>query len=362
MKKFIFSMVIALATFFNANAQTQSNYSGSSKFTDNVSVTVQGGVLTKFNDFYTSHPATTPIVLVGVDKYITPVFGVGIEGRTLIKTGSQNTSTAFDYINVSGYLKANLANMFAYNDKRHLFEPVIYTGLGWGHGTKGYPEFYTDATHTHINTMTYRAGAELNFNLGSSRNFAIVVNPSVVWGDIDNGKLLKKNGCFEVTAGLVYHFNTSNGTSSFKKAKLYDQNEIDGLNSKINDLKKDLDNANATIEVLKNAKSKEVVKYIYPKVQFLQGSAKVTETSMANIYDIADSLKNIDGTIKITGYASTEGTTKYNKALSLKRAEAVKKLLVKAGVPEDKIEVSGLGETNKFNPDQLNTNRVVTVE
>lgn len=352
MKKFIFSMAIALATFFNANAQTQSNYSGSSKFTDNVSVTVQGGVTTPFSDFYASTANIFPTFVIGVDKYITPVFGFGIDGRSLILTKNNvgNTYKTFDYINISGYLKANLANAFAYSGRRHLFEPVVYTGLGWGH-QNAYPN---------NNWMTFRAGTEFNFNLGSSRNFAIVVNPSVVWNDMHNGAL--NNGCFEVTAGLVYHFNTSNGTSSFKKAKLYDQNEIDGLNSKINDLKKDLDNANATIEVLKNAKSKEVVKYIYPKVQFLQGSAKVTETSMANIYDIADSLKNIDGTIKITGYASTEGTTKYNKALSLKRAEAVKKLLVKAGVPEDKIEVSGLGETNKFNPDQLNTNRVVTVE
>lgn len=369
MKKFIFGMIAAFAAI---TANAQSNYSGSSKFTDNMSITVQGGVLTKLNDFYTTHPATTPIIIVGVDKYITPVFGVGIEGRTLIQTGSNNTHTAFDYVNVSGYLKANLANMFTYKGKRHVFEPVIYTGLGWGHGTaKTYPLFRTVnssnvlqlfRTANPSNVMTYRAGTEFNFNLGKSRNFALVLNPSVVWGDLDNGKLCKKNGNFEVTAGFVYHFKTSNGTSSFVRARLYDQNEVNTLNDKINSLRKDLDNANATIEVLKTTKPKEVVKYIYPKVQFLKGSAKVTETSMANIYDIADSLKAIDGTIKITGYASTEGTTKFNKSLSLKRAEAVKKLLTQAGVPADKIEVSGAGATNKFNPDELNTNRVVVVE
>lgn len=361
MKKFVFSILMAFMTIFTMNAQSQTNYSGSSKFTDNVSVTVQGGVLTSFDNFYSGHTAMTPIALVGVDKYVTPVFGVGIEGRTLIGTGhgSYNTYTAFDYVNVSGYLKVNLANAFNYTGTRHTFEPVVYTGLGWGHGTASYGV-------DHDNWMTYRAGVELNYNLGNAKNWAVVVNPSVVWNDIDNGRLVKKNGSFEVTAGVVYHFKTSNGTTAFKKAKLYDQNEIDELNSKINGLQKNLNDANATIEVLKNAQAKtntiETVKVVYPKVQFKQGSAKVTETSMANIYDIADALKDVDGTIKVTGYASTEGTSKFNKELSLKRAEAVKKLLVKAGVSVDKIETVGAGATEKFNPDELNTNRIVTTE
>lgn len=358
MKKFILSLMMAMVAIFSY-AQSQSNYVGSSKFTDNVSVTVQGGVLTSFDNFYSGHTAMAPVALIGVDKYITPVFGVGVEGRTLIGTGhgAYNTYTAFDYVNVSGYLKANLANAFNFTGTHHTFEPVIYTGIGWGHGT----------AYDHPNWMTYRAGVELNYNLGNSKNWAVVLNPSVVWNDIDNGKLIKKNGSFEVTAGVVYHFKTSNGTTSFAKAKLYDQDEVDELNSKVNGLKKQLDDANATIEVLKsNAQPKtntvKTVKIVYPKVQFKQGSAKVTETSMANIYDIADVLKDVNGTIKVTGYASTEGTTKLNKELSLKRAEAVKKLLVKAGVSADKIEVVGNGATNKFNPDELNVNRIVTVE
>jgi len=359
MKKFILSILMAFVAVFSVNAQNQSNYSSSSKLTDNVSVTVQGGVLTSFDNFYSGHTAMAPIALVGIDKYVTPVFGIGIEGRTLIGTGhgSYNTYTAFDYVNVSGYLKGNLGNAFNYVGARHAFEPVVYTGIGWGHGT----------AYMHPNWMTYRAGMELNYNFGNAKNWAVVVNPSVVWNDIDNGKLIKKNGSFEVTAGVVYHFNTSNGTSAFKKAKLYDQNEIDELNGKINGLQKDLDNANATIELLKSkpvpqTNTVETVKTVYPKVQFKQGSAKITETSMANIYDIADALKDVDGTIKVTGYASTEGSTSYNKTLSLKRAEAVKNALVKAGVDASKIEVIGLGATDKFNPDDLSTNRVVTTE
>lgn len=361
MKKFILTMLFILTAVFSANAQMQSNYRGSSKFTDNVSVTLQGGVLTTFDNFYSGHTAMAPIALVGIDKYVTPVFGFGVDGRTLIGTGHgmYNTYTAFDYVNVSGYVKMNIANTINNIGARHTFEPIIYTGVGWAHQTASYGS-------SHSNWMTYRAGLELNYNFGNSKAFALTLNPSVVWNDIDNGKLLKNNGKFEVTAGITYHFKTSNDTHSFTNPKLYDQDEVDILNEKINGLKQELNDANATIEVLKqraiNTETKEVVKMTYPKIQFKKGTANIESTSMANVYDIADALKDVDGTIKVTGYASTEGSTKYNKELSMKRAVAVKNALVKAGVNASKIEVVGAGSTDKFSPDNLELNRIVTTE
>ena len=45
-------MMIALFSMaIGANAQNYANYSGSSKFTDNVSVTLGGGVVTPMADF-----------------------------------------------------------------------------------------------------------------------------------------------------------------------------------------------------------------------------------------------------------------------------------------------------------------------
>ena len=142
------------------------------------------------------------------------------------------------------------------------------------------------------------------------------------------------------------------------------------LNGKINALQKNLNDANATIEVMHDSltkantliKTKEITKMVYPKVQFKKGTAKIESTSMANIYDIADALKDVDGTIKVTGYASTEGSTRYNKELSLKRAVAVKNALIKAGVDGSKIKTIGAGPVNKFSPDNLDLNRIVTTE
>lgn len=326
MKKFIF-MLIAMFTFAigSINAQTQNDYAGSSKFTDNVSVTLQGGVLTSFDNFYTGHTAMAPIVLVGADKYVTPWLGFGVEGRTLIGTGhgSYNTYTAFDYVNVSGLAKVNLANAFKFDGTRKFFEPVVYTGLGWGHQTASYGEDYN-------NWMTYRAGAELNFNLGKDRAWGVVVNPSVVWNDIDNGKLVKKNGSFEITAGVVYRFKNSNGKRSFAKTHLYDAAEVAALNKKINELES---REPVVIEkIVEKPVATNTVAGVGSNVfiaPFKFNSAELSDKCKSVLDNIAEGT-----TVVIDAYASSEpkSSAKYNTKLSVKRANAVKAYLESRGV------------------------------
>jgi outer membrane protein OmpA-like peptidoglycan-associated protein len=48
----------------------------------------------------------------------------------------------------------------------------------------------------------------------------------------------------------------------------------------------------------------------------------------------------------IEGYASADGDDDYNLELSVKRAEAVRDLLIDLGVAEERLEVIGLGETS----------------
>ena len=318
-------------------AQEQTNYTGSSKFTDNVSVTVQGGVLTSFDNFYSGHTAMAPIVLVGVDKYVNPWFGVGVEARTLIGTGngSYNTKTTFDWVNLSGYAKFNVLNMFNYNGERRTFEPVVYTGLGWGHST----------ACLHTNQATYRAGVELNLNLGKEKAWGIVLNPSVVWGGMTDYKLNKHNGSFEVTAGVVYHFKTSNGTRTFAKPRLYSQSEIDALNARI----KELDSKPAVIkEVINNTSVTDVVEKTYI-VTFAKSKADLTDDAKVN-------LNKITGTVVIEASASPEGTTEFNQKLSEDRANTVKSYLESRGVKVTK--ATGLGVVGN----ESNRIAIVTVQ
>lgn len=363
MKKFILTMLLALTAVFSVNAQTQSNYAGSSKFTDNVSVGVVGGVETNLNQWNWPQGAVAGIV---INKEITPVFGVTLEGNTNIN-GLGNWSkpvTHFHCANtfdgISTYLtgRVNLTNaIWKYNSKPRKFEVEANAGPGYGF-----------LLHEKYNALLAKAGLNLNYNVTDA--WTIALRPAVVYDLSGTGSFNTERAIGQVTAGIVYHFKTSNGTQSFNKAKLYDQAEVDMLNGKINTLQKNLNDANATIEVMHDSltkantliKTNEVTKMVYPKVQFKKGTAKIESTSMANIYDIADALKDVDGTIKVTGYASTEGSTRYNKELSLKRAVAVKNALIKAGVDGSKIKTIGAGPVNKFSPDNLDLNRIVTTE
>lgn len=348
MKK-VFYFIISWLIASTANAQ--SNYAGSSKFFDNWSVTLQGGVATSFSNFFSGHTATAPIVVIGTDKYINPWFGVGIEGRTLIGTGhghvdgicysdvpnAYNTHTAFDAVNVSAYAKFNIINMFNYNGKRHFFEPVIYVGPGWGH--------QTCSNSFDRNYLTFRSGAELNFNLGKERAWAITVNPSVVWGDINNGKLMKSHGYFEATAGVVYHFKTSNGTHSINKIN------VKALNDKVNYLYAENEDLKHQTKQLADSLSKKpkivtVTEFDTTdnsySVSFDKGSSKV-----GDVTKIAEALKKTTGTITIVGSTSPEGSEKLNKKLATARAEAVKKALVKAGIKESRIIVNNNYENQR---------------
>lgn len=337
MKKFIL-IFVAMFTFATSMfAQEQTNYTGSSKFTDNVSVTVQGGVLTSFDNFYSGHTAMAPIALIGVDKYVNPWFGVGVEARTLIGTGngSYNTKTAFDWVNLSGYAKFNVLNMFNYTGERRIFEPVVYTGIGWGHST----------VCLHANQATYRAGVELNLNLGKEKTWGIVLNPSVVWGGMSENKLNKHDGSFEVTAGVVYHFKTSNGTRTFAKPRLYSQSEIDALNARINEL----NSKQAVVkEVIKNTSVTNVVESTYI-VTFAKSKSYLTDEAKKN-------LDKITGTVVIEASASPEGTTEFNQKLSEDRANAVKLYLESRGVKVTK--ATGLGVVGN----ESNRIAIVTVQ
>ena len=339
MKKFILIFVAMFMFATSMFAQEQTNYTGSSKFTDNVSVTVQGGVLTSFDNFYSGHTAMAPIALVGVDKYVNPWFGVGVEARTLIGTGngSYNTKTTFDWVNLSGYAKFNVLNMFNYNGERRTFEPIVYTGLGWGHST----------ACLHTNQATYRAGVELNLNLGKEKAWGIVLNPSVVWGGMTEHKLNKHDGSFEVTAGVVYHFKTSNGTRTFAKPRLYSQSEIDALNARI----KELDSRPVAVKEVINTNSTASINVVEKTyiVTFAKSKADLTNAAKAN-------LDKITGTVVIEASASPEGTTKFNQKLSEDRANAVKSYLESRGVKVTK--ATGLGVVGN----ESNRIAIVTVQ
>jgi outer membrane protein OmpA-like peptidoglycan-associated protein len=188
------------------------------------------------------------------------------------------------------------------------------------------------------------------------------------------------NSYFAIKAGLNYKFGNSNGTHNFANAQLRDQNEIDQLNAKINELRAD-NNAkdgkiaagNRTIADLQaqltacqnkpapTAKV-QVVKettQLQPIVIFGVGKSTLDNAGYASCEMVAKYMKNHKDTkIIVKGYASPEGDAAKNQKLSEARANSVKQALVKRyKIAADRIEAVGAGATSEIS-EENDFNRV----
>ncbi|HKU99076.1 MAG TPA: OmpA family protein [Vineibacter sp.] len=84
-------------------------------------------------------------------------------------------------------------------------------------------------------------------------------------------------------------------------------------------------------------------------VFFDMGKATITPRGVATIREAAAAARKPEvKAVEVSGYTDRAGTDRSNEALSLRRARAVRDLLVRQGVPEAIIAIQGLGETKPF--------------
>ena len=191
------------------------------------------------------------------------------------------------------------------------------------------------------------------------------------------------NAAFELTAGLTYHFKTSNGTHHFAKVRVYNQAEIDGLNSSINALRADVNNKDGEIsnanqringlqEELEACRTKVVPVETVVKtarvpesiITFRQGKSSVDASQLPNVERVASYLKKYaDSKVVIKGYASPEGSVEVNARIAAARAEAVKTILVnKYKISASRITAEGQGVGDMFTEPDWNRVSICTIE
>ena len=360
----------AAAMAVSVNAQTVTE----SKTFDNFYIGINGGAQVKTTgESWMNNLNSNAGLRIG--RWFTPVFGLAAEGNVYFNDHYMPQSkTLARYMNVGLIGTVNLSNWFAgYKGEPRLFEVVPVFGFGWGH---------TFGTDENFNVLTSKAGIDFTFNLGKAKAWQVYVEPSMNWslnGYGYEGVAYDINkSAFQLNAGIVYKFKNSNGSHNFTIAQLRDQNEIDGLNSQINSLRGDLNDKDAQLSAkdkqikdLQNAldecnKKPKYVKpatatNLQPTVLFRQGKAVVDKSQMPNIELIAQYMKNHqDAKVEIKGYASPEGNKDFNQALSQKRADAVKNILVKKyKIAADRLTTKGMGATDKLFK-QVEFNRVST--
>jgi outer membrane protein OmpA-like peptidoglycan-associated protein len=95
-------------------------------------------------------------------------------------------------------------------------------------------------------------------------------------------------------------------------------------------------------------------------VLFEFGRADVKPGAGADIGKLAEFLRqHPDRRIRIEGYTDSVGGADYNKALSQRRADAVRAALVAQGVPADRIDTAGYGKEYPVADNSSDTNRAL---
>ena len=332
---------------YHTNAQTAVE---GNKFLDNWSIGISAGGTTPLTH-HSFFGNMRPITGIELNKQLTPVFGFGLEA-----VGSFNTSqsrTIFDRSNV-GWLHYNM-------DRE---------------------------TGSDQNSMSTKLGLNFNFNLGESKAWTLALKPALVYDMNAMGseavRFHSGRAVWEISVGLKYHFGCSNGKHHFTKVRAYDQQEVDVLNAKINELHtqagKDAEalqeavrkvtELEAALDKCRNQEPKIVKdtidntkKTLESVITFRQGRTTVDNSQLPNVERIATYLKNHKGaSVLIKGYASPEGSVEVNERIARQRAEAVKKMLVgKYGIAEERIVAEGQGVGNMFEEPDWNRVSICTI-
>lgn len=331
MKK-ILSIIASLAISIMAFAQNY-EYTG---WLGMPYVSVNGGAISSLNvnnwsDFYHNIRPTAGLEL---GTYFTPVWGASVEGVALF-----NTTGSYTFVNQSSVFvnsKVNLSNLFGgYEGKPYLVEFVAVPAIGWGHD---YGEPYVDR-----NYLNYKAGLEVNFNLGKQRAWQVNVKPSVYW--INQGfaegnyiNFTRERSYAHLAVGVTYKFGNARIKSHNFVTNDYavSQHDYDVLKARYEECSK------REPEVREVFVDKVVEKPVYEEVPvyvgmnnfvvFPIGSVVLNDVERERLEKFAKSLTP-ETIVHLVGSAdSATGSKSRNFALAKNRANVVKFELEKLGV------------------------------
>ena len=86
--------------------------------------------------------------------------------------------------------------------------------------------------------------------------------------------------------------------------------------------------------------------YTLDGAAFASGSASLTAAAQASLRELAATLRGGEGRITVEGHTDGQGEAAANQALSLRRAEAVRRALEDAGLPAARLAAIGRGESD----------------
>ena len=320
MKKILLTFLFSALALVGVDAQyAVTNH----RFFDNWSIGADGGVNTNLH----SWDNVGGVVGLQITKGVTPVLSLEFSSQVglndLVWDGDgiswnvlgdkKHVST----INAIGSAKVNLMNWFGgYLGKPRIFEIQARGGLG-------YQRALNPIGSQKANSFVGKTGLDFDFNMGKARAWTASIRPAVLWNHREYGNKARL-ATAQVTAGITYHFKTSNGTHNFKRYDVGDmENEIARLNEEL--AKK------PTEVVVEKEVEKIIIKEVRDTIVVKEkvSAQETTEVTFANesavlTKEAKEALSKIQGQkVAVEGFASPYGTKEYNLQLSQRRADNV---------------------------------------
>jgi outer membrane protein OmpA-like peptidoglycan-associated protein len=323
----------------------------------------------------------SPTLNLSLGKWFTPGLGLRLQYSGLQAKGFTHNAKAayidskadgngyfkqkFNYMNFHGDVMFNLNALFGGYNPERAYEVIPYLGAGFAHAYSK-PQENSFAMNVGI-LNKFRVSPVLDVNLELSSMFAEAVFDGEPGG---------KHGFDAVgaaTVGITYYFKTRGFNKPEPKGIVLSQAEMDKLNDQLSylvnesaNLRSALAEKQATVVAVPEPKQIVVEKPSFPTqaVFFTIGSSKLSNQEQIGLSYMVEQIKKApEYKLKLVGYAdSATGTAEQNAALSKKRAEAVKDVLVKKyNIDADRIVTEGDGGVSHYSDPHLNRMVLINV-
>ena len=359
--KFLTLSLLLAGACATMNAQSTKDNYYTPKWSDNIFISVGGGIHSINNDGFNK---IAPHFSISLGKLITPTWGVRAQVNGLTQHLCMQDVQYYKHNKnfIGGNIDAmiNLSTLFAGANPSRFFEVYGFIGPTISVAKSQNAKYTIDATTgkqsvavTGDDDLKARIGASaglgLKFNINSKWAIDVEARGAIapsIFGNISDHR--KAEGTGMLTAGVSYIFGGK------KFAKVEDRVvEKEVIKEVVREVPK---------EVVKEV-VKEVPSAAEVAIFFKIGKAKISPEGMVNVQLMAKAIKaNPNAKYKIAGFADkATGSASFNQTLSEKRAQAVYDALVAEGVKESQLEKVAMGGTdNMFGKNYLN--RVVILE
>lgn len=206
------------------------------------------------------------------------------------------------------------------------------------------------------------ASVGLTFYLGKNEKHADWVGEEDRIGELEKRVDLIENGLLDTDKDGVADLydlepNTITGVAVNTKGQSIDNNQ-NGVPDELESYLEKTYGQNG--KGATNSTVEELINGGYVNVYFDFNSSKPTNASLSGVDFLVKYLKNNPGkSADIIGYADEIGNTSYNTELSRKRAEAVKKVAVNAGIDASRLNVIANGEDTSVNKNSKEARQIV---